>query len=66
MRVLMVMTERGKDARQTEIIIKAWSFEGENIEEYCKHLGKNFAELSYSEAELMISDLKLRKYLPKR
>ena len=53
------------DARQTEIIIKAWPYKKEDIEEYCNHLGKNLNELSYSEAESMISDLKLRKYLPK-
>ncbi|MDD2614095.1 MAG: hypothetical protein PHH67_01895 [Methanosarcina sp.] len=48
------------DARQTEIIIKAWPYKKEEIEEYCDHLGKNLNELSYSEAETMISNLKLR------
>ena len=62
----MAIAERGKDARQTEAIIKAWHYKKEDIEEYCKRLGKNLDELSYSEAESMISDLKLRKYIPKR
>jgi hypothetical protein len=65
-RVLITMTERGKDARQTEAIIKAWPYKKEDIEEYCKHLGKNLNELNYSEAELMIYDLKLMEYVPKR
>ncbi|HEY3360685.1 MAG TPA: hypothetical protein VGK06_02360 [Methanosarcina sp.] len=59
------MTERGKDARQTEAIVKAWPYKKEEVEEYCKNLGKNLNELTYSEAESMISDLKLRKYVPK-
>jgi hypothetical protein len=57
--------ERKHDARQTEIIIKAWPYKKEDIEEYCNHLGKNLNELSYNEAESMILDLELRKYLPK-
>jgi hypothetical protein len=57
--------ERKYDARQTEIIIKAWPYKREDIEEYCNYFGKKLNELSYSEAESMILDLELRKYLPK-
>jgi hypothetical protein len=60
-----MITESGKDARQTEAIVKAWPYKKEEIEEYCKRLGKNLNELTCSEAESMISDLKLRKYVPK-
>jgi len=60
------MTERGKDANQTEAILKAWPYKHEGIEKYCKHVGKSLSELSYNEAELMINDLNLKKYVPKR
>lgn len=60
------MIERGKDSNQTEAIIKAWPYKHEEIEDYCKHLGKSLSDLSYSEAELMINDLNLKKHVPKR
>jgi len=60
------MVEHRKDVLQTEAIIKAWPYKKEDIEEYCNRLGKNLDELSNSEAELMINDLNLRRYIPKR
>lgn len=57
--------ERKSDGYQQKVIIKSWPFKKEEIEKYCKYLGKDQSELSYNETELMISELKLRRYLPK-
>ena len=60
-----MMTELGKNTHQAIIIIKAWPYKEKDIEEYCKRLGKNLNELTYFDAELMISELNLGIYAPK-
>lgn len=58
------MSEISRTVQQTEIIINAWHYKKEDIQNYCKSLGKKLIDLNCNEAELMISDLCLRK-LPK-
>ena len=61
-----MITVHRRNARQAEIIIKSWPYKHEDINNYCKSLGKPLIDLNYDETELMISELNLWECLSRQ